>query len=349
MAEDPKYADAVSRLKDALVRVKGTKTLQKMERKKKEVLDEFQHAFTPEEIAKLSGEKLRDLFRDFLKPSSNKHWSSLARSAHRAANEERLPDLQKALAILLDEKELSVATRLDKAQIKNVSKAVLTAILQVAYPDRYGVWNTRSEEGLKRLGVWPKRERGATLGERYESINNRLLELSKSVGIDLWTLDVLWFSVRDEVAEAAKAAAEIEQDNEEGYSSDRRIREAVEQHAMKMAYECYKAKNYEVDARKCRTESYDMECTKDGTTLHVEVKGTQGSGEKIILTEREIEHAEKYPMELCVVWGIKVARRGKKTVEASGGSLKVYPDWNPRGKNHKMDCIAYRCTLPGQP
>ena len=343
MAEDFQYAEAVNRLKDALVSVEETETLKKMERRKKDVLKEFQHVFAPERIENLSAEE----FREFLKPTKNKHWSSLSRSAYRAADEGRMPDLRKALGILLNEKaEPSVAKRLDKVRsvLKNVGKAVLTAILQVAHPDRYGVWNTRSEEGLKRLGLWPQFKRGTTFGKQYETINSLLLKLRDSVGgIDLWTLDVLWFSVKDNVAEAAMAAAEIEQDNDEGYHSDPKIRKAIEKRAMKVAQEHYEGEQYTVDPEKHRNESYDMECKKDGSTLHVEVKGTQGSGEKIILTGREIEHAEKQPMELCVVWGIHV-KEGK----GLGGTLTIYRDWNPRGK-YKMECIAYRCTLPKQP
>lgn len=316
-----------------------------MERLKKEVLEDFQQEFALEAIENLSGDK----FRDFLKPTKNKHWRSLSRSAHRAGDEGRMPDLRKALAILLNEKEEpSLAKRLDKARsaVKNVGRAVLTAILQVAHPDRFGVWNTRSEDGLNRLGLLPKFKRGTSFGEQYETINNLLIKLRDSVGgIDLWTLDVLWFSLKDNVAEAATAAAEIEQDKDDGYQSDPRIRKAIEMRAMEVAQKHYEnlAQYSVVNPEKYRNHPYDMECKKDGRTIHVEVKGTQGSGEKVILTEREVEHAETYPMELCVVWGIKVGK-GK----ASGGTPKTYPEWNPRNK-YKLDCIAYRCTLPKEP
>lgn len=343
MAEDSKYAEAVNRLKDALATVKDRGTLKKMKRSKEEVLKEFQPVFAPERIKKLSGEK----FREFLKVAKNKHWSGLSRSAYHAADKGNLPGLRKALRILLDEEdEPSVAKRLDKVRstLKNVGKAVLTPILQVAHSDRYGVWNTKSEEGLKQLGLWPEFKRGTTFGEKYETINNLLLKLRDSVGeIDLWTLDVLWFSVKDNVAEAAMAAAEIEQDNDEGYRSDPKTRKAVERRAMRVAQEHYEKNKYTVDPEKSRNESYDMECKKDGSTLHVEVKGTQGTGEKIILTEREIEHAKNHPMELCVVRDIKV-EKGK----ASGGRLTIYREWNPRDR-YEMECIAYRCTLPKQP
>ncbi|MGO9229971.1 MAG: protein NO VEIN domain-containing protein [Bryobacteraceae bacterium] len=350
MSEDSKYAEAVSRLKQARIEAKEAGQLTKMERREKEVLNEFQLVFSPERIGNLSGEE----FREFLKPTRNKHWSSLSRSAHRAADEGKMPNLREALKILLnEEEEPSVAKRLDKvrAMLKNVAEAVLTPILQVAYPDRYGVWNKRSGAGLKQLGLWPEFKRGTTFGEKYERINSLLLKLRDSVGeVDLWTLDVLWFSIKDSVAEAAVAAAEIEQDNDEGYQSDLRIRKAIEKHAMKVAQDHYEKEQYKVDPEKHKNEPYDMECKKDESTLHestlhVEVKGTQGSGERIILTRREVEHASKHRMELCVVSGIKVEKG-----EASGGEPTFYPEWNPKDKyKDKMECIAYRCTLHKRP
>jgi hypothetical protein len=73
---------------------------------------------------------------------------------------------------------------------------VVTAILHVAHPDKYGVWNNTSEEGMKIVRVWPKVERGATDGERYEQINAVLNMLGKAVNTDLWTLDALWWRVK---------------------------------------------------------------------------------------------------------------------------------------------------------
>jgi hypothetical protein len=349
MAEDPKYAEAVNRLKTALAELKATGGFERMETKKGEVLREFQPVFTPQKIKELNGQE----FRDFLKPSNNRHWSGLSRSAYVAADEEKIPDLRRALGIWLNEEDGSIADRLDRVHLKNVGKAVLTAILQVAYPDRYGVWNKRSEEGLNRLGLLPNFERKTSFGKQYETINNLLLRLSKSVGdIDLWTLDVLWFFIKDGIPDSARVAAEIAQEQAEGFSSDPKIRKAVENRAMTLAQEHYENEHYTVDATKYKNCPYDMECEKNGKTLHVEVKGTQGLGRTIILTKDEVRHAEErhvenQPMELFIVWDIKVVK-GKGTVEASGGRLKFDRDWNPREK-YKMECIAYRCTLPKQP
>jgi hypothetical protein len=43
-----------------------------------------------------------------------------------------------------------------------------------------------------------------------------------------------------------------------------------------------------------RTECYDLRCfDSDGVEFHVEVKGTTGLGEAILLTRNEVVHAEK--------------------------------------------------------
>jgi hypothetical protein len=76
---------------------------------------------------------------------------------------------------------------------------VLTPILLIAHPDRYGVWNQVSEAALKHLHLWPEFDRGRPLGERYERINGLLLELAADVKVSLWTLDGLfWRATEDE-------------------------------------------------------------------------------------------------------------------------------------------------------
>jgi hypothetical protein len=74
-----------------------------------------------------------------------------------------------------------------------MGKNVSTAILMVTQPDQYGVWNNRSEAGMKRLDIWPKFDRGESFGSRYVRVNQILNQLSESLGIDLWTLDALWW------------------------------------------------------------------------------------------------------------------------------------------------------------
>jgi|SRR6185503_7298494 len=61
---------------------------------------------------------------------------------------------------------------------------------------------------------------------------------------------------------------------------------AVEHRAVTAAIEHFEAAGWTVeDVGDFRP--YDLHCTKDGRTLHVEVKGTTSAGEKVILTRNE--------------------------------------------------------------
>lgn len=135
-----------------------------------------------------------DDYRSFLYLQNNKHWSSLYRAGLAAVKDEAL--LREGLTVLLDESK-GIAVRIDEANAKmhKWGKAIITAILTVAYPTKYGVWNSTSEAAMKRLQLWPETRRGDTLGQRYQRVNQVLISLTSKLGIDLWTLDALWWGV----------------------------------------------------------------------------------------------------------------------------------------------------------
>jgi len=89
--------------------------------------------------------------------------------------------------------------------IKGLGRAVITAFLHVMYPDKYGVWNRTAESGMTQLGLWPEMPRGASFSERYERANSVLLELVDESGIDLWTLDMLWWRVEPHMPRGREA------------------------------------------------------------------------------------------------------------------------------------------------
>lgn len=157
-----------------------------------EVLARFQPVFRPEGVGSLTAEE----FKEFLKAENNRHWSSLHRMASKVTRD--MDHLRGALAVLLDE-DRPLAARLDEAltTADGLGPGIATAVLLVAYPDRYGVWNGTSEQAIKRLGMWPSFERGSTRGERYEAINQLLLRLRDDLDTDLWTLDSLLWMLLD--------------------------------------------------------------------------------------------------------------------------------------------------------
>ena len=76
-----------------------------------------------------------------------------------------------------------------------MGRATITAILLIAFPDKYGVWNSTSEGALKRLDIWPKFDHGETFGERYIKVNDVLLNLRNDLKLDLWTLDAVFYFI----------------------------------------------------------------------------------------------------------------------------------------------------------
>jgi len=162
---------------------------------KKQVLAKYQPIFSPDNIDSLTA----DDFKSFLLFKNNQHWDSMHRQGGRMT--EDMGRLKEALKLLLRE-DLPIKTRLNKLRpssgdpmIKGLGRAVITAILQVEHPEKYGVLNNTAETGMKKLKLWPEFSRGATFGERYEAVNRVLLETATELDIDLWTLDMLWWQV----------------------------------------------------------------------------------------------------------------------------------------------------------
>jgi len=160
------------------------------------VLERYQRMLRPEYIPTLTA----DEFQRFLRFDNNCHWTGLHRKTAHVCDD--LARLKSALSTLLDEGQ-PVASRVDRLLpmakpkfIKGFGKAVVTAVLHVAHPEKYGVWNGTSEKGMRTLRVWPTFQRGATDGDRYEQINTVLNRLAKAMDVDLWTLDALWWQVK---------------------------------------------------------------------------------------------------------------------------------------------------------
>jgi hypothetical protein len=152
------------------------------------VLARFKPVFSKEHIPEIS----EDEFRSFLLFENNHHWTGLHRQGPRMCSD--MAKLRSGLKTLVDD-NLPVEGRLDEAieMVSGMGKNVASAILLITQPDRYGVWNNRSEANMKKLGVWPQFDRGEPFGSRYIKVNQILLQLRDALQIDLWTLDALWW------------------------------------------------------------------------------------------------------------------------------------------------------------
>jgi len=157
----------------------------------KQVIGRYGKSFHPDNIGKLSKEE----FLSFLVYKNNKHWKSINRWGTRVAKD--MVQLRKALYMLLNE-EQGIKNRLDALvfegrsnYVKGLSRAVLTPILMMVSPTKYGVYNKRSEAGLKKIGVHPNFGKNVSFGEKYAIINKILLGLGKKYNVSLWELDTI--------------------------------------------------------------------------------------------------------------------------------------------------------------
>ncbi len=162
-----------------------------------EVIGRYQPLFSDEHLPTLSQEE----FASFLQFKNNRHWKAIHRS--KGALTKDMEALRKALSVLLDESR-PLRARLDelrptsgKPPVQGLGPATLTPILLVRYPQKYGVLNAVVAKGLKTLDIWPVVPTSAGFSELYVQVNNQLLDLKAQLGIDLWTLDALFWKVGD--------------------------------------------------------------------------------------------------------------------------------------------------------
>ena len=185
--ESDVFTAAIDQLRAVLEAISMNSELVGVIQARDEVIARYQPLFAPAHLPKLTAEA----FESFLLYDNNKHWTGINRYGSRMTQD--MPQLQKALGILLDEGP-PLAERYDQAvgMVKGLDKATATPILLVSYPDRYGVWNGKSEPGLKSLKLYPTLPRGATPGQYYAAINDILIHLAAELDVDLWTLDAVW-------------------------------------------------------------------------------------------------------------------------------------------------------------
>jgi hypothetical protein len=187
---------AITRLRAALTKVGEDKQVAGIMAARDRVVARYKEVFAPSRLPLLT----EDEFKAFLLFENNQHWTGLARRGYSlCAN---MPRLRETLTILLDEDQ-PIQDRLERLVpraaprfLQKFGRALMTAILHVTHPDRYGVYNGTSEAGMKAVGVIPTFEQGASFSDRYVAVNRTLHELASELRIDLWTLDALWWLMK---------------------------------------------------------------------------------------------------------------------------------------------------------
>ena len=206
-------AEALKQLRGILRRIKAgeDEELSLMAGAKEKVLRRYQRVFSDENLPNLTKKD----FLGFLRIKNNRHWDGINRYGPTITKD--MGALREALRALLDE-SVPLRSRLDEirppsgpGRIKGLARATITPILLVRYPEQYGVFNKTSETALKRIGLWPDVAPSAPFSEQYIKVNALLLDLAKELGVDLWTLDALWWRARDLDSHGGADTEELEE------------------------------------------------------------------------------------------------------------------------------------------
>lgn len=94
---------------------------------------------------------------------------------------------------------------------------------------------------------------------------------------------------------------------------------------------------------------YDFEAYRGGTRFIVEVKGTTGAADTILITKNEVtEHAKAFPHNvLIIVDHIQLARHGPGAPVASGGQARALVGWPIEQEHLVALAFQYRSPVSG--
>ncbi|MBM3137309.1 MAG: DUF91 domain-containing protein [Chloroflexi bacterium] len=202
------------------------KEIQFMVSAKDEVQLRYQPVFDADNLDELSKEDLIS----FLQIKNNKHWSGLDRRQKLLTS--NMNSLRKALRILLDESR-SISDRLKdispsgSSAAPGLGKAIMTALLVVMFPLKYGVWNGTSEAAMKKLNIFPGFETREDFGIRYTKVNDILIRLTTDLNIDFWLLDFLWWKVLKEEPNTSDLEEEISEADDHRFGIERHLQDFI--------------------------------------------------------------------------------------------------------------------------
>ncbi|MFD7710497.1 DUF3883 domain-containing protein [Streptomyces sp. NPDC059785] len=124
-----------------------------------------------------------------------------------------------------------------------------------------------------------------------------------------------------------------------GRQRDAKRRRAVERYAMDLVLSHYRSLGYGVEDVGDHSP-WDITARKNGTELHLEVKGSTITREAIDLTEGEVRHAEGVPTCLIVIDQTEL----DDDLRCRGGRWRTWTDWTPG--REELVATAYRYPLP---
>lgn len=126
------------------------------------------------------------------------------------------------------------------------------------------------------------------------------------------------------------------------YQLDPKKRNCIEEYAVKWAKKHYEAQGFSVEER---GKPFDLLCKKSDLIVHVEVKGTVGSANKVTLTRNEVIDArhQGWRSDLFIVHDIDVVPIAESW-HASKGKELFFEAWQPEDKD--LDPTEYDYRVP---
>lgn len=130
----------------------------------------------------------------------------------------------------------------------------------------------------------------------------------------------------------------------QGFRTSLVARQAIEHHAMEIVAQHLAHQGWQVEDVSAR-RSYDFHATRVEQDLYVEVKGTTGTGDQVLLTAAEVAFAKEHQpqMLLVVVSGIHLTMDAAGNATASEGETLFYENWAPGPGT--LSPISFFCTL----
>jgi len=186
-------------------------------------------------------------------------------------------------------------------------------------------WNKRSIK-LSEVSMAPSR---AMAGITQLHSNSETVAISEMVN-EKWAFSLelirsrMSLTPEKEIKEAESIA------KGQGYRSSPRERRRIEEIAMNRAKQHFTSKGYVVEDVHA-TRPYDLKCRMGSEELFIEVKGTTGSGKKVLLTSGEVNFARRYSsnMALFVVHSISL----RKKHDMTNGTKRVVIPWKIDNEN----------------
>jgi hypothetical protein len=131
-----------------------------------------------------------------------------------------------------------------------------------------------------------------------------------------------------------------------GLSAEKR--RAVELRAMAVVEGLLVEGDWDVDDVSAKYLGYDIRATRGSEERHVEVKGTTGHGDSVLLTKGEVRHANEHKelAVLAVVREIKLVRDGGSW-SAAGGKCRILEPW--RLQAGVLEPVGYEWVTPPYP